>query len=75
MPYAFSYAVKDEYSGNDFGHSATSDGDNTEGEYRVLLPDGRTQVVTYTADHYQGYTAEVRERERVLSERVSEETC
>ncbi|XP_063851516.1 cuticle protein 19-like [Scylla paramamosain] len=57
-PYAFSYGVKDYHTGNDFGHHASSDGDTVTGEYRVLLPDGRTQVVTYTADHYTGYRAE-----------------
>ncbi|CAL4142093.1 unnamed protein product, partial [Meganyctiphanes norvegica] len=59
-PYEYTYAVKDDYTGNDFGHKETSNGDGTvSGSYRVLLPDGRTQIVTYTADHYNGYQAEV----------------
>ena len=33
----------------------------TNGQYRVLLPDGRTQTVTYTvAEDYSGYTADVK---------------
>ncbi|XP_071523382.1 uncharacterized protein [Panulirus ornatus] len=60
MPYDFAYGVKDEYSGNNYGHNENSDGSTVTGEYRVLLPDGRTQIVTYTADHYKGYIAEVR---------------
>ena len=59
MPFDFAYAVKDEYSGNDFGHDETSDGEVTKGSYRVLLPDGRTKIVTYTADHHNGFVAEV----------------
>lgn len=35
---------------NDFDHSEQSDGKVTTGSYRVVLPDGRTQVVTYKAD-------------------------
>ena len=34
------------------GHAAT-------GSYHVLLPDGRTQSVKYTADHPAGYIADV----------------
>merc|ERR1712128_260315 len=59
MPFDFGYAVKDDYKGIDFDHNSNSDGKVVTGEYRVLLPDGRTQIVTYTADHYNGYQAEV----------------
>lgn len=59
MPFDFGFEVVDQYSGNDFGHSSNSDGKVTEGEYRVALPDGRIQVVKYTADNYNGYVAEV----------------
>ncbi|XP_063589858.1 cuticle protein 19-like [Penaeus indicus] len=48
--YDFNYAVKDDYSGNDFGHQEARDGYDTQGSYYVLLPDGRLQktVVTLT---------------------------
>ncbi|XP_065345642.1 cuticle protein 7-like [Cloeon dipterum] len=59
MPFDFNYAVKDDYYGTDFAHNAVSDGDVVRGEYRVLLPDGRTQIVRYTADWKNGYNAEV----------------
>lgn len=57
MPFDFSYAVNE--NGNDFSHNAISDGDVTTGEYRVALPDGRTQIVKYTADWKNGFNAEV----------------
>ncbi|XP_068248159.1 cuticle protein 7-like [Palaemon carinicauda] len=59
MPFDFEYAVKDGYKGVDFAHDSESDGNVVKGEYRVALPDGRTQIVTYTADDYNGYQAEV----------------
>merc|ERR1739842_26249 len=49
MPYNYAWAVADPEAGLDFGQN----------EYRVLLPDGRTQIVRYTADHVAGYVAEV----------------
>ena len=50
MPFDFAYGVQDAYSGNDYAHASNSDGNVVKGEYRVLLPDGRTQIVEYTAD-------------------------
>lgn len=38
----------------EFGHEEQRDGDLTEGSYYVLLPDGRRQLVEYTADR-DGY--------------------
>ncbi|KAJ8681996.1 hypothetical protein QAD02_017788, partial [Eretmocerus hayati] len=58
--YEFGYAVKDAASGNDFGRREASDGETVRGEYRVQLPDGRTQIVTYTADWRTGFHADVR---------------
>jgi len=58
--YKYEYAVVDEYAGLDFGANEGRDGYVTQGEYRVLLPDCRTQVVRYnTADAYSGNVAEV----------------
>ncbi|XP_068247454.1 pro-resilin-like [Palaemon carinicauda] len=59
MPFDFGYAVKDDASGLDFGHNSNSDGQFTTGEYRVALPDGRTQIVTYAVDRHGGYQATV----------------
>lgn len=59
MPFNFAYAVSDYQTANQQSHQANSDGDVTRGEYRVQLPDGRTQVVRYTADWKNGYNAEV----------------
>jgi hypothetical protein len=56
--YNFEYAVSDSYS-NNFGHSESRDGYKTSGSYRVILPDSRTQIVTYTADE-NGYVADVK---------------
>ncbi|XP_066967120.1 pro-resilin-like [Macrobrachium rosenbergii] len=55
----FGYEVSDSLLGNKHGHSGFSDGQTTQGEYRVLLPDGRTQVVTYSADPKSGFMARV----------------
>ena len=58
--YGYEYAVQDDYSGANFGQNEKRDGYSTSGQYRVLLPDGRTQIVTYhTADAYSGNVAEV----------------
>ncbi|KAK6623145.1 hypothetical protein RUM43_008997 [Polyplax serrata] len=40
-------------------HFYVSDGDIIRGEYRVQLPDGRIQIVKYTADWKNGFNADV----------------
>ena len=52
--YSFSWAVKDDYSRNDFGQDENRAGDKTSGSYYVQLPDGRLQKVTYSVDAYNG---------------------
>ncbi|XP_068242807.1 pupal cuticle protein Edg-84A-like [Palaemon carinicauda] len=59
QPYHFGYGVHDDYSGNDFGQTESSDGHAVKGTYHVQLPDGRKQIVNYVADHIGGYRAEV----------------
>ena len=58
--YAYTYAVADDYSGANFNAQETADGKAVTGSYQVALPDGRIQTVTYTADHYNGYVADVK---------------
>lgn len=63
QPYSFGYNVKDSESYNDYVHSENSNGKVVEGSYRIALPDGRTQIVSYRADEngnvadvkYEGY--------------------
>ena len=61
-PYAFEYGVADDYAGATFSQHEASDANTVTGSYSVLLPDGRTQTVTYTADPYGngGFNADVK---------------
>merc|ERR1711892_1315641 len=59
-PYTYTYGVADDYSKANFNAAETSDVNGVvSGSYTVALPDGRTQTVSYTADHVNGYVAEV----------------
>ena len=57
--YTYDWAVKDDYSNNNYGQNESRDGDKTTGSYYVLLPDGRIQTVTYSVDGYGGYVADI----------------
>ncbi|XP_046974522.1 uncharacterized protein LOC124540840 [Vanessa cardui] len=56
--YEFGYRVKDQDSGNYFGHREAKKGENTKGQYHVLLPDGRMQQVNYSAGP-EGFHADI----------------
>merc|ERR1712158_295157 len=59
--FAYQYGVKDDYSGASYQKSETQDQYGVVGgSYTVALPDGRTQIVTYTADHEGGFIADVK---------------
>ena len=45
MPYNYNWAVEEPEAGLNYGQEENSDGSVVTGEYRVLLPDGRTQIV------------------------------
>ena len=61
-PYGFEYGVHDNHSGANFNQHEAADGKLVTGSYQVLLPDGRTQIVSYKADStgYGGYIADVK---------------
>merc|ERR1711890_33172 len=58
MPYNFNWEVNDPPSENEYHHQQESDGEVTRGEYGVLLPDGRRQLVQFYDDG-TGYHATV----------------
>merc|ERR1712112_526601 len=60
QPYAYEYGVADDYSKANFKKTETQDGNgNVAGSFTIALPDGRIQTTTYTADHTNGFIAEV----------------
>jgi len=59
-PFAYQYGGVDAQGLESSKIENQGDDGVVRGEYRVQLPDGRTQIVSYTADHENGYQAEVR---------------
>merc|ERR1712025_43518 len=60
QPYAYEYGVNDDYSKANFKKTETQDASgNVQGSFVIALPDGRIHTTTYTADHVNGFVAEV----------------
>merc|ERR1712106_1022813 len=60
QPYAYEYGVADDYSKANFKKTETQDAEGkVAGSFTIAPPDGRIQTTTYTADHYNGFIAEV----------------
>merc|ERR1712045_1071442 len=57
--YNYQYGVNDPHYGPVFSQQEQRSDYNTSGEYRVNLPDGRVQIVTYSAGP-EGYVADVK---------------
>eukprot|EP00091_Calanus_sinicus_P020984 TRINITY_DN600_c0_g1_i3.p1 TRINITY_DN600_c0_g1~~TRINITY_DN600_c0_g1_i3.p1 ORF type:complete len:130 (-),score=19.55 TRINITY_DN600_c0_g1_i3:221-610(-) len=60
QPFAYEYGVNDDYSKANFKKTETQDANGVvQGSFVIALPDGRIQTTTYTADHANGFVAEV----------------
>merc|ERR1712218_519699 len=60
QPFAYEYGVADDYSKANFKKTEPQDGNGVvTGSFVIALPDGRIQTTTYTADHHNGFVAEV----------------
>merc|ERR1711892_192044 len=60
QPFAYQYGVMGDYSKNNFQKTETQDAEGkVAGSFTIALPDGRIHTTTYTADHYNGFVAEV----------------
>merc|ERR1712165_299572 len=57
--YDYQYGVNDPHYGPVFSQTEARDNYDTTGEYRVNLPDGRVQIVSYSAGP-DGYVADVK---------------
>ncbi|KAG5673715.1 hypothetical protein PVAND_003736 [Polypedilum vanderplanki] len=56
--YDFGYHVTDYKSGNNFGHTQSKKQNVINGQYSILMPDGRIQVTKYIADD-SGFHADI----------------
>ncbi|BET00718.1 Hypothetical protein NTJ_13534 [Nesidiocoris tenuis] len=58
--YAYEYKVHDGHTGDIKSAHETRDGDVVKGYYTLKEADGTTREVHYTADHHNGFNAEVK---------------
>ncbi|XP_055603500.1 cuticle protein-like [Uranotaenia lowii] len=58
--YAYTWAVRDEWTGDWKSQHESRQGDRVRGQYRMMESDGSERIVDYTADDYNGFNAVVR---------------
>ncbi|XP_014246595.1 cuticle protein 7-like [Cimex lectularius] len=58
--YSYEYKVHDEHTGDVKSHHETREGDKVKGFYMLKEADGTVREVHYTADHKNGFNAEVK---------------
>ncbi|XP_014246577.1 histidine-rich glycoprotein-like [Cimex lectularius] len=58
--YSYEYKVHDEHKGDVKSHHETREGDKVKGFYMLKEADGTVREVHYTADHKNGFNAEVK---------------
>ncbi|KAK4880703.1 hypothetical protein RN001_008849 [Aquatica leii] len=57
--YDFKYGISDEHTHDHHSQHESRDGDKVHGEYSLHEADGTIRTVKYTADHKNGFNAEV----------------
>ena len=57
--YEFKYGVKDPHTHDIKEQAEKRDGDKVEGYYKLVEPDGTTRTIRYTADHHEGFLAQI----------------
>lgn len=57
--YDFSYSVHDAHTGDVKQQEESRRGDQVQGSYSLVEPDGHKRIVHYTADEHNGFNAGV----------------
>ena len=70
--YSFGYDIQDNLSGDSKNQQETRDGDNVQGSYSLIEPDGSRRTVTYTADAINGFNAVVQSEPAVAKAIVAQ---
>lgn len=69
--YDFSYSVHDSHTGDIKQQQESRQGDNVQGQYSLVEPDGSRRVVNYAADAHNGFNAVVSREQSVHPQQVA----